>query len=140
MTARTFIYGTMVNFEALTDLIGGPEDPRIFAKKTMQSSVEEHPYLVYKLGNSTSENLAETEDIERQFFQVWVHDYQSQDIADYAQIDDVIKQLKAAFKLAGSKADGVWTTIYLETSQDLNDETLGTIFRYVRFQLIKKEM
>jgi hypothetical protein len=129
----------MVGFQPLTDLIGGG-NPRIFAKKSMQTANETHPYLVYKLGNSTAENLSEDTDIDRQFFQVWVHDYHSQDIADYAKIDDVIKQLKAAFRLAGSKADGVWTTIYLETSQDLNDETLGTIFRYVRFQLIKKEM
>lgn len=139
MTAREFVYNTLVQYNPLTALIGGSDNPRVYAKKNMTSSIEDCPYIVYKLGNSTNMELAETEDWERQFFQVWVHDYHDQKVvADYLRIDDVIAEVKSAFRLAGSKEDGVITAIYLETSQDLNDETLGTVFRYLRFQLIKK--
>lgn len=138
MTARHFIYRTMTGYAPLVNLIGGI-DPRIFAKKSMTSSIEEHPYIVYKLGNETSEEFSEDRDISRQFFQVWVHDYSDGQTADYERIDEVLRQVRAAFFNANSAVDKVWTTRFLETSQDLNDETLNTVLRYARFQLIKEE-
>jgi hypothetical protein len=144
MTARTFVYGTLTTFSPLLALVTNEDDleprPRIFAKKSLTSSVEECPYIVYKLGNETTEDLAEDQEISRQYFQVWVHDFHDGDVADYDKIDAVVTQVRKAFRLASSTADGVWIARYLETSQDLNDDTLNTVFRYVRFQLIKKEM
>lgn len=137
MKARHFIWSRL-NQPVVTDLVGGDENPRIFAKKTMTSSIEEHPFVVYKLGNDTAEELSEDTDITRQFFQVWVHDYFDSETADYDRIDDVITAIKTAFKNAGG-VNGVWTTRFLETSQDLNDETLNTVFRYLRFQLIRED-
>ena len=137
MKARHFVYGRLTGFTPLTDLIGGAESPRVFAKKSMTSSVEECPYIVYKLGNETSEDFSEEREIDRQFFQVWIHDFSDGENADYDMIDEVIKQVRAAFRFV--TAEGIWTARYLETSQDLNDETLNTVFRYLRFQLIKEE-
>ena len=131
MKARHFIWHTL-NTPSVQNLVGGVIDPRIYAKKTMTSGVEQHPFIVYKLGNDSTENFSEDRDITRQFFQVWVHDYFDGDTADYDRIDTVITEVKKAFKNAGSES-AVWTTIFLETSQDLNDETLNTIFRYARF-------
>lgn len=139
MTIRTWFYGVMTSFEPLTELIGGPLHPRIFAKKTMTSSVENCPYIVYKFGYSATEDLSEEYSPDRQFVQVWVHDFTDGEHADYMQIDAVIKQLRHAFRLQSSKADGVIAVKYLETSQDLNDDTLNTVFKYVRFQLITEE-
>jgi hypothetical protein len=68
-----------------------------------------------------------------------VHDFSDGDTADYDRIDSVITLIKAAFRNAGGEA-GIWKAIYLETSQDLNDDTLNTIFRYVRFQLIREDV
>lgn len=137
-TARKFIYGTLVNYMPLLELVG-EADPRIFAKKSMTSATELYPFIVYKLGNDTSEGLAEDQTISRQFFQVWVHDKHDRETGDYERIDNVIKKVKEAFKLAGSASHKVWTTLYLETSQDLNDDTMNTLFRYIRFQLIKED-
>lgn len=138
MKARHFIYSRLILPE-VADLVGGPTDPRIFAKKTMTSSIERHPYIVYKLGNDTAEELSEERDLTRQFFQVWVHDYFDGDTADYDRIDTIITAVKGVFKNAGG-VPGVWTTRFLETSQDLNDDTLNTIFRYARFQLIREDV
>lgn len=135
MKARHFIWNTL-NSPGITSLLahGGNS---IFAKKTMTSSEEDHIYLVYKLGNDTTEDFSEDTDITRQFFQVFVHDFSDGETADYDKIDDVITMIKRTFKNAGGQ--GIWTTRFLETSQDLDDDTLNTIFRYVRFQLIRKD-
>lgn len=138
MTARHFIYGIISGTPGVTDLIGGAS-PRIFAKKTMTSSIEAHPYIVYKLGNETTEDLSEVSTHSRQYFQVWVHDYHDGEVADYDRIDAVIKALRAAFHLQNSAEHKVYSVQYLETSQDLNDETLNTVFKYLRFSLVKEE-
>jgi len=105
----------------------------------MKSSVEEHPFLVYKLGNETWEELSEESLASRQFFQVWVHDFSDQAVADYMLIDEVIRALKQQLVNASSAADGVITIRFLEVSQDLNDETLNTVMKYVRFQAVLGE-
>lgn len=139
MTARTFVYQTLTHNSDLVAMLGGAFDPRVFAKKSMTSAVEDTPYLVYKMGNSSEIGLSEDTSIDNQFFQVWVHDFHDSDTADYMRIDQVCRLVKKAFFLADSAADGVWNVRYLETSQDLNDDTLNTVFRYLRFQLTKKE-
>lgn len=136
MTARTWLYHqlTSPSNTELYSLIEG----RAFAKKTMSSSVEAHPYLIFKLGNDTNEELSETEDIHRQFIQIYVHDYTDVQTADYMKIDEVIRALKNLLSNAQSEEDGIISVIYLETSQDLNDLTLGTVMKYVRFVMICK--
>jgi hypothetical protein len=137
MTARTFIYGTMLADPELVELVGGDE-PRIFAKKTMTSAIEMHPYIVYKLGNETPEMMNEQLEVTRQFFQIWVHDYHDSETGDYDKIDKIIECLRRVFWIKNSKEEGVWITNWVETSQDLNDDTLNTLFKYVRFQLIRR--
>lgn len=138
MTKRTWVYERLTTFTPLTDLIGDAE-PRVFAKKSMTSAIEDCPYLVYKLGYSAAEELSEDTDAGRQFIQIWVHDFADEHVGDYLKIDEVIRQIKAAFYLQTSPADGIIAVRYLETSQDLNDETLNTVFKYVRFQLVTTE-
>lgn len=136
MTARTWLYQQLATFPGLVAII----DDRVFAKKSMTSAIEQHPYLVYKLGYSTSEELAEDSPVSRQFIQIFVHDYSDGEVADYMRIDETIIQVREALFLASSAADGVIATRYLETSQDLNDETLNTVMKYIRFQLVTKEI
>lgn len=142
MTVRTWLYGRLTSFAPLTDMIGG-SNPRVFAKKSMTSNREDHPFLVYKLGYSANENLAESmpddEDVARQFVQVWVHDYSDTQTGDYEQIDRVLKQVRAALFQGSSVEDGVILCTYIETSQDLNDETLNTVVKYARFEIKTKE-
>jgi len=132
MTARTWLYQQIVDGVPLVE-------GRVFAKKSMTSSIEEHPYIVYKLGYSTGDGLSETVDPNRQFVQIFIHDYSDGEVADYIRIDSTIIQLRAALKLKSSAPEGIISTTYLETSQDLNDETLNTVMKYVRYQLVTEE-
>lgn len=138
MTARTFIYSKLVS-PLVADHVGGIENPRVFAKKTMTSADEEHPFIVYKLGVDSSENMSEDTEISRQYIQVWVHDVDSDDHADYMRIDTIIADIKKAFFLASSADDGIWTISFIETSQDFNDATLNTLFKYARFYMIRRD-
>jgi hypothetical protein len=134
MSTRTWLYQQLTTDQRLNALVEG----RVFPKKSMKSSVEEHPYIIYKLGNGTNYNLSETVDVTTQFFQLYVHDYTDTEVGDYLKIDDIIAELKRILHLGSSAEHGVISTLYLETSQDLNDETLGTVMKYVRFQSMVK--
>lgn len=142
MTVRTWVFGRLTTFEPLTDLIG-VDNPRVFAKKSMTSNKEDHPYIVYKLGFAANEDIAENmpegKIVSRQFLQVWVHDFSDSVTGDYMRIDSVLKQVKAALHMGSSVADGVIACKYIETSQDLNDETLNTVVKYARFQITMEE-
>lgn len=132
MTARTWLYNRLMTHPGLNNLVG----QRIFAKKSMSSSVEQHPYIVFKLGYNANESLSEDHDVSRQFIQIFVHDFADETAGDYTQIDEVIRELKLALTNQSSPDDGILQVTYLETSQDLDDDTLSTVMKYVRFQLI----
>ncbi len=139
MTVRHLIYRSLQHPDIVEE-IGGADNPRLFAKKTMTSSVEDTPYIVYKLGNESTEEFSDDRDISRQFLQVWVHDYTDGAAADYDRIDRIIAIIRRVFRRLTSADDGsVWQVRYLETSADLDDDTLKTVFRYLRFQVIKEE-
>ena len=138
MTVRHFVYRKLANYLPLTLLIGGPTNPRIFTKKGMTSSIEDHPFVVYKLGHFANEELAEDTFTGRQYVQIWVHDYHDGKVADYDRIDFVLEQVKNALHGDGSGEDGVYMAVHIETSQDFNDETLNTIFKYHRFHIIQE--
>lgn len=134
MIFREWLYAKLTDPSAteLRALVGN----RVFAKKSMKSSVEAHPYLVYKLGNDTSEGLSEGRSPHRQFFMIYVHDYRDEENGDYTRVDAVIEELKTLLNEAcAPEADLIYIN-YLETSQDLDDETLNTVFKYIRFQAI----
>ena len=134
MTVRTWLYGRLMD-PSLTNLRALVDD-RVFAKKSMKSSVEEHPYIVYKMGNKTDDATSETIRPYRQYFQIYVHDYKDGEGGDYTQIDLVLKEIEQALVNQQSPEHEIIQVIYLETSQDLDDETLNTVFRYARFQAI----
>lgn len=96
------------------------------------------PFAVYRMGNDTNEALWDDQpdnpSAGRQFFQVYIHDKP----ADYDNIDNLVKQVIDALVNATPPA-GIIAVRYLETSRDLDDATLGTIYRYVRFQLVRAE-
>lgn len=135
MTARSWVYNMMLNHAPLQALVGD----RIFAKKTMTSSREEHPYIVYKLGYNANENLAEDQLVTRQFLQIFVHDFADYESGTYDRVDEVLTILKDLFFQQNSPADGVIAIQYIETSQDLDDQTLSTMLKYARFVIIVKE-
>lgn len=128
MSLRSWLVGLLEGDPSITDLVGD----RIYQASALRTAQMVKPYIVYHLGNDTSEGLSELHLAHRQFLQIWVHD----EPGDYDLIDEVGDELKELFTGAGSKVDHVITTRFLERSADFNDQVLGTIFRYLRFQII----
>lgn len=127
---RTWLYQKLVNDPTLEGIFGA----RMYQGESMTTSVIEKPFLVYTIGNATNELLSEDDDQpQRQFFQIYIHD----EPADYTRIDDAIDAVKKLLVNSTDNGD-VINVLYLETSRDLDDETMGTIMRYIRFQAIKR--
>lgn len=132
MSFRTWLFSTLTTTPAITNYVG----TRVFPKKSMKSSVEAHPFIVFKLGVNANEDLSETNQSNRQYFQIFVHDHADGETGDYLKIDDILKAIKETLVNAASASDELISIIYLETSQDFEDETLNTVYKYMRFQAI----
>lgn len=128
---RNFLAEHLKADTLVTDFV----DDRTYQGGSMNSTVPPQgkaPFLVYTIGNTSDEDLSEDPGPYRQFFIIYVHDKGE----DYDQIDQIILALKRSLVNQKNLEYGVMTIRYLETSQDLDDQTMGTIMRYVRFQAI----
>lgn len=123
------IQPTLASGETLAD--------RVSQGETLSDRLTTLPYLFYTMGNATDERLSETSIVYTQFFQIYVHDKPS----DYQLIDKLIKRLIKKLQGANGQTPGydIMNVKYLETSRDLDDVTLGTIMRYIRFSATVKE-
>lgn len=118
---------------ATTDVMPADAEDAVFGSHSLKGTPDRKPFVVHDMGNDTSEGLAEGHPAHRQFVTVYVHDEGD----DYTLIDQVIKQLKVLLDNAPQNAGfGVITCHYLETSRDLEDDQMGTIVKYVRFQIV----
>jgi hypothetical protein len=122
----------MTNDEPLTDMLGDA-GASVYGSHSLEGTPEKKPFAVHHLGNDTSERLADGATPHRQFLTIYVHD----EPEDYTNIDRILVRLKELFDNApSSPADGVITCHYLESSQDLEDDQMGTAVRYIRLQII----
>lgn len=130
MGQRTWLRNTLGSIPELLDFI--PLE-RMFQGESLLTAQIEKPFLVFRMGNRTNEELAEDmPGVGRQFLSIYLHDVP----ADYSQIDRMEMAVIHGLNLASSEPDSIITTRYLETSRDLDDQALKTIYRYLRFQLI----
>lgn len=135
--ARQWVRGVLSQDAAVGDLV--PAE-RIFANQSLMTAQTPRPCIVIKIGTDSDEQLFDDWDIQarphRQFLEVWVHDARS----SYVLIDQVCLAVKAALRTEQVSADAAIMSVrYLETSQDMNDTTLDTVLRYMRFQLVMSQ-
>lgn len=127
---RTWLRNTLATIPELLDHI--PLE-RMWQGESLLTAQLEKPFLVYRFGNRTNEDLAEDmPGVGRQFISIYLHDVP----ADYSRIDQMEMAVIHGLNLAKSPEEGVIAARYLETSRDLDDQALKTIYRYLRFQLI----
>jgi hypothetical protein len=124
---RKWLYDLLNEDQELRDIHEG----RVFQGQSLKETPKK-PFLVYRLGNDTSENLSEGTGPRRQFFQVYIHDQ----FSDYSRIDELVARVKYLLENSMSPEDNILQVRYLETSRDLDDQVHDTIFRYVRFQAV----
>ena len=137
---RAFLYDHLITDEDLWPLLevsGSVEaEERIMPRQSQENILAPRPFIIYGLGNATSEQLADDDagdhEAERQFFQVWIHD----EGGSYNKIEDIIPVIKRRLIGASHPPSKLVTIRYLETSAEFSNQTYNTIFRYIRFQAI----
>lgn len=134
MTIREWLYQLLTEDAGIVALVAD----RTFQGGSLTTAQINTPFLVYRFGNDTDEALGggDIDDPQphRSFIEVYAHDSRG----DYTTIDEVLDAVKAAFRVDDTHTDvGVMQVRYLETSRDQADQTLNTIFRYSRYQLIR---
>lgn len=130
---RSWLHQTLKNDPDIQTWLGGDPTGRVFPRFTKSTSVITKPFIIHGLGNRSPIISSEDEGFgDRQYLQVWLHD----EGADYTKIDEGLDLVKAALINGSDKPSNLTTVNYLETSQEFNNETYGTIFRYLRFQAI----
>lgn len=137
---RIWLHQRLVGDAALRDILFAGDDPlpddaeaSVYASHSLEGVPERKPFVVHDMGNATSERLSDVYSPVRQFVTIYVHD----EGYDYIRIDQVIAALRALLDNSPSAPGfGVITCHYLETSRDLEDDQMGTIVKYVRFQII----
>jgi hypothetical protein len=117
--------------------VGEVLEDRVSQSETMSDRLSLKPYLFYTIGNATDDQLSENTLTYNQFFQIYVHDTPG----DYQLIDRLVVRTKALLQGAHGLhgAYDIMNVRHLETSRDLDDVTLGTIMRYIRFVAKVKE-
>lgn len=141
---RAWLYDQLTTSTDLQSDLGGVGGilTRVLPRRSkMEVAVENlpRPFLVFGLGNATNQGLVDDtandprdKDAQNQFFEVWVHD----EGGSYVLIDSLVAKIIKLLRGASSKADGILVVNYLETSQEFNNETYNTNFRYIRFQAV----
>lgn len=136
---RVWLYDTLTQDTELQGMLGGVEGikTRVIPRRSQTSIEVQSPFLIYGLGNNTNEGLgdptANDVDAHRQFFQIWIEE---EDSGSYAKIDEFIPVIKRLLTGASSPENNIMTIAWLENSQEFNNETYNTLFRYMRFQAI----
>lgn len=127
---RTWLHSRLSNGASLVPVI----NHRVYQQGSIITAQTPRPYLVHHFGNQTDEGMSEEgQKPLRQFFQVYIH----VDQGDYGPIDDIMNLVAAELADKTGAPANLIQVVYLETSQDLQDDILQTYFRYMRFQLIQ---
>lgn len=111
----------------ITDIIGEDDAARLYQYSSM-GDPEVRPFLVMKLMEAHEHEGWRAGPV-WQPMQIWAHN----EPGDYDLIDRLLDLVKVAF-LAVPSQTGLVEVRYSTTSQDLEDDQLGTILRYSTFR------
>lgn len=128
--SRVWLYQTVKDAAPITDFV----EDRIFQGESMDGPPHTKPFMIYRFGNSSADNQLR-QAARRQYLTIYVHDEAKP--GDYTRIDQIITALIPVIENAPPAPEyGIMEAHWLETSADFDDREMGTILRYVRFQLI----
>lgn len=124
MPEREWLYAT------LDGLLTMPVYPSGRLKNTPSK-----PFCLYRITSSTK-NMAGDDAITVRSVgaMVFIHD----DFGDYLQIESTLNTIRDTLNNATNTANGLVRCTWVEDSEDLRDDELGTILRYSRYQLLMR--
>jgi hypothetical protein len=124
---RKLLYKALKNSTDLGQIVNG----RILEASAIGSKlwpgVPERPFMTYRMHTDFPVIGGAGR---REYAQVWAND----DPGDYETIDEMLRLARLAVEAIPSQADFLEAR-WVETGVDLKDDAMGTINRYIRFQL-----
>lgn len=136
MSIRTLIHTALTGREPLLTLINN--EPR----RIIQASAVGHgfpgwegtpprPFLTYRFHTGfPAPRTARTG--RREYLQIWAND----DPGDYSVIDEILEECRLALESIPHQGDFL-EAVWIETGVELQDIVMGTINRYIRFQITR---
>jgi hypothetical protein len=113
-------------------LIAGLAEGRIHQSTSLDAAPHTKPFIMYRQTSDIDIFRGDDGDACRQVgYMVFVHDTPG----DYLRIDDTMKLLMGLFKDTIDQEAGVVRSRWLETSDDLRDDDMGTIMKFARIQV-----
>jgi len=105
-----------------------------------QTSALEHtpslkPYLMYRQTSDVQRMRGDDSEQHRtRGYMIFAHDVPG----DYLLIDAIIERLKDLFMDVVDQANQVVKSLWIETSEDVRDDDMGTIMKFARIQVTYK--
>lgn len=144
---RVWVYDRMATDSTLLTLVGtsvttdpmetpgNPLDdvttivPRVYQSTSLNATPHEKPFIMYRQTSDVQSFRGDDGDVIRQKgYMIFAHDVPG----DYLRIDSVIDRLRTLFGDVVDQAEGIVRSTWLETSDDLRDEDMGTITKFGR--------
>lgn len=126
---REWVYQTLTGSTEIADIFGD----RVFQGESLDGPPKTKPFVIYRLGNTSPDN--DLPSARRQYLTIYIHDNAKP--GDYTMIDQGVDTVVDLFRHAPQAPEyNIICAKWLETSADFDDREMGTILRYVRFQII----
>jgi hypothetical protein len=124
---RTHVYQAMAHSAEVLALFTGDDGVVRIYEASSLDIVPPKPFCTYRM--HTHFPLIQGHG-QREYCQIWVHDIPG----DYLTIDDGLAKIRRALESWPAQGDFLEAR-WIETGVDLKDDVMGTINRYIRFQL-----
>jgi len=112
----------------LANLVG----ERIHQSTSIDKTPSTKPFIMYRQTSDVQLMRGDDGDACRRLgYMIFAHDVPG----DYMQIDSILEALRALFADIVDQPNGIIRSTWLETSDDLRDEDMGTIVKYARIEV-----
>ena len=130
--SRTWFYSRMTADAPLALVVG----TRIHQSTSIDVAPAVKPFLMYRQTSDVERFRGDDGDAVRAIgYLVFAHDR----AGDYGRIDTIMDHLKRLFKDTHDQANGIIRSTWIETSDDLRDDDMGTIIQFGRVQILYRE-
>lgn len=133
MSMRVKVHQLITAESSVMDLLPGG----VHQGSSLENVPTLKPFLVHRFANEVPEIKDAGQTLAmRQQCTLWVHD----DPGNYENIDEVLAALTTLLEAASSDLSGFMQAEWLFTSDDLRDEEMGTIQRFIQWQITSRRV
>ena len=120
---------------ALQTLVGTDPNQRIFQSTSLDSAPKTFPYILYRATSDVDRLRGDDGDMVRSTgYMIFCHDTPG----DYLQIDQMLAELYRLFADTNDPSEGVVRSHWVDLSDDLRDDDLGSITKYARIEVLTR--